>query len=477
MKKIYFTAIVMLAALASHAQNTAQEFMEQQLNGTFANCSYGAMAIYDNGEVIASVNGDRRLNPASNMKMLSTAAALVTLGADYRWETTLAYRGSIDGGVLDGDLYIIGGGDPMLGSNDRSAEPIATTFESWYRILQEAGINRIEGNIYGDGSWMMGMREEPSWSHDDLGTYYGTCVSGLNFYENSIRFEANSTGMKPGDAFTLQAEYPQAPWMEWSYNCTVGDSGTGDSLYMFYDNNPVTGLVRGTYGPEKHTRIHFRNNHPERSLALEFATWLKQAKGIEISGEAIGISDASDSRAARSLAASMHELGSTKSPSLATVITHTNQDSNNMYAEMLMRTIGMEKSGDSGIEASRKAFADVIAQICGSAPSKARLSIQDGSGLSLKNRFTPSFMCEFLRSMARQDCFATYRNSLVKYSSRCYLKTGSFTGCRCLSGYILPSRPNGRTIIFCVMVNNSEMGVSAIDRQEKLLIDNLARLN
>lgn len=450
----------------------------QSLNtGVFSGASFGVCAQWDNGENIVGLGKNRKLNPASTMKAVTTGAALMQMGADYQWETNIVHTGRISKGVLDGDLYIVGGGDPMLGSNDADAEPIGQTFGKWLKFLQDKGITEISGDIVGDGSWIEGMREHPSWSYDDIGTYYGTCVSGLNFYENMQQFSVSTTGMAQGQAPVISPSYPDTPWMEWSYDCTAGAEGSGDKLYLYTSDLGTRGVMRGTYGAGKEGKIHCRNNYPERSLAHEFGKYLEQ-NGIKVKGSAVGISDARDSRSARNMAGQLFMLGSTLSPALSTVISRTNKDSNNMYAELLMRTIGFEAGGSTEIKAAARAMEGVISGRIGPIITAQDVIIRDGSGLSMQDRLTPEWMCDFLREM-KNNCadFDTYLNSLVKYSSRCYLKTGSFTGCRCLCGYILPSRAEGKTIVFSIMVNNSELGISAIDREEKLLLDQLARLN
>lgn len=469
--------LVFLSVTLRGQERGIQEVFDNYHAELFSNCSFGALAVYEDGRKIAGVNQGRRLNPASNMKAITTAAALSRLGAGYRWETTIASCGPIDSqGTLKGDLYIIGGGDPMLGSNDKEAFPIDSTFTQWYEIIRKAGINEIEGSIVADGSWIEGMREEPSWCHDDLGTYYGTCASGLNFYENTIRMHANTMGMQQGQDFSLKAEYPQCPWMKWDFRCGVGAKGSGDRLYMYGSEFSDDAIVRGSYGAEKEGSVYFRNYNPERSLAWEFTLWLRD-RGFGVGGEGIGVREASSQRSAHSNAEKITELGSTLSPDLQTVITRTNKDSNNLYAELLMRTLGREIMGKTDLDSSRKALETAVEQLCGQCLDEKQVHIQDGSGLSMMNRMSPEFICRVLRAVKNGKDFEAFRSSLVKYSSRCFYKTGSFTGCRCLCGYILPSKAEGETIIFSIMVNNSERGTSAIDREEKKLLEHLARLN
>lgn len=478
--KRFLTLAASVLCVAAAAQNKVQEAAERLNGAEFASCSFGVAVMYDNGERIAGLNMERKMNPASNMKAVTTGAALTALGPDYVWETMLAYSGEISrNGTLNGDLYIIGGGDPMLGSTHPDAFPLKDCYYSgWAELMEQAGIKNIKGDIIGDGSWLQGMREDPSWCYDDLGTYYGTCASGLNFYENRQSFKVSAKDKAKGEKPFIEPGFPYTPWMSWTYDCTVGDKGSGDRLYLYTSERDSTAVIRGSIGAGIEKEVHFRNNRPERALALDFKTWLEKEKGMKISGEAVGIVCESDSLSVSSMAGGLTELGSVKSPSLRTVITRTNRDSNNLFAELLFRTMGMELGEGSSAESARTAMQQVLCRQCGAPFTSKEMIVQDGSGLSQKDRVSPAYMCRFLRCMMQdQKLYGIYIDSMVKYSGRCYYKTGSFTGCRCLCGYMLPSRPGGRTIVFSIMVNNSELGTSEIDRLEKSLLDVIASVN
>ena len=154
-------------------------------------------AMNGDGKILADIDADNLLIPASNMKLISTGTALHTLGADYRFRTGIGHDGEITDGVLHGDLYIIGGGDPLLASKDSIAIPLEHTFRQWEKLVRDAGIKRIDGRIIGDGRFFEGMPEHPSWLWSDIGTYYGSGTSGLMFYENMQSFKV-SAGKEEG---------------------------------------------------------------------------------------------------------------------------------------------------------------------------------------------------------------------------------------------------------------------------------------
>ena len=112
------------------------------------------------GEILAAHNPNTMLVPASNMKLLTTGAAIHTLGKGHRMETRIGYNGHIQDGTLKGDLYIIGGGDPTIGSKDSIASPLEQTFSQWKSILDKNGIRKIDGYIIGDGRYFEWMEED-----------------------------------------------------------------------------------------------------------------------------------------------------------------------------------------------------------------------------------------------------------------------------------------------------------------------------
>ena len=108
------------------------------------------------GTVLVDINAEDMVIPASNMKLITTGAAMYAFGPDHRFETSIGYDGEIKDGVLDGDIYIIGGGDPTIGSKDSIATALETVFGQWEEFIRNAGIRRVNGRIIGDGRYFDG---------------------------------------------------------------------------------------------------------------------------------------------------------------------------------------------------------------------------------------------------------------------------------------------------------------------------------
>lgn len=418
------------------------------------------------GRTLVDIDGDNMVMPASNMKLISTGAALHALGSDYRFKTGLGHDGKIVDGVLKGNLYIIGGGDPTLGSKDSIATSLDRTFAQWEKIVRDAGIRRIEGMIIGDGRYFEGMPEHPSWLWSDIGTYYGAGATGLMFYENMQSFTA-SPGQKVGAPVNIAPSYPETPWMEFRYNCATGDKGTGDQLYMYASDLAPVAEIRGTFGIDRaRKRVDCSNKFPEYTCASYFADYLK-GRGIPSEGPA-------DFRLCTDIngipAANLTMLGSTSSPSLKRIAFETNHASNNLYAETLFRSIGKAKTGSACYDSSYVALNDVLKEL--EINVSKGVQIVDGSGLSRQNYVSADFICGFLAAMMESPCFEDYVYSLpspgshgtlaynmqnipAETKARIKVKSGSMNGVRCYSGYIIPTEGcKEDTIIFSIMVNN-----------------------
>lgn len=455
------------SAIAQEPDALQDRLMSLVSDPAFEESLVGVCVRTSDGSTLVDINAEKMLVPASNMKLLTTGAALDVFGKEYRYETSLAYSGEITDGVLYGDLYIVGGADPTLGSKDSIAVAIERTFSEWEKMIRAVGIRTIEGHVVGDGRWLDGEMEEPTWLWNDLGTYYGTGVTGLMFYENMQSFNV-SAGEYIGDDVNIKPSYPDAPWMEFRYECTTGAKGTGDRLYMYTSEFAPIAAIRGTFGVDRSPkRVDCANKFPEYTCADMFVKWLKK-KGIRCTEGPADfrldiIEDESDD---------LTPIGTTFSPTLERIVFETNRASNNLYAETLFRTLGKEGLGNSCYDSSYVAVADALKAI-GVDVSKG-LHIQDGSGLSRQNHVSPDFFCRFLTAMMTRDCYEAFlfslpvpgENGSLQYNmkgqplalrSRIKVKSGSMNGVRCYSGYILPpdcTPGDSRTLVISIMTNN-----------------------
>ncbi len=430
------------------------------------------LAVRAGGDTVVAYGSGQRMIPASNTKLVTTGLALHELGPDYRFETRIGCSGRIEDGVLKGDVYIIGGGDPTIGTKDTAATPLQTLFARWKKYLSDAGIRRIEGRVIGDGRYFDGPIESDSWAYQDLGTYYGTGGNGLSFYRNILDVQV-AAGAKVGDPVKVTPSYPELPWMQYGSLARTSAKGTGDKLYLFNTDLAPVAEMRGTFAIDRQPKKEeCSNKFGAMTCAHYFRNYLEK-NGIPTGGIADvdpeGRLRSDAFQAVGTPADSIRILGSTLSPALREIAKITNDRSDNFYAETLFRALSRVGKGSADYLTARDAEAAAFRRM-GLDPAQVR--IVDGSGLARDNWISPDFMCRFLRRMMDSPSFGDYAASLSSpgqpgsyatrlqneakdLKERILYKSGSMEGVRCYSGYIIPTDGGKEdTIVFSVMVNN-----------------------
>jgi len=428
-------------------------------------------------DTLAQYNRMLKMVPASNMKLLTTGMALTRLGPDMHFETLLAYSGTLRDGVLDGDLYIVGGGDPTVASGSSCADSLERTFSRWKEVLDSKGIKTIKGRVIGDPRFFKRPAQGLSWQLEDLGFYYGAGSSGLNFFENSQSFSVRPGAL--GEAPVITPLYPDTPWMNYVNSASTGPAGSSNTLNYINTEFGPFGEFQGSFPiNRKEYKLDCSNPFGAYTCAYFFYTYL-MAAGIVAEG---GFADVSPQGNVRSdllfsdvgeTAASwmnLVELGRCQSPELWRIVRDTNYDSDNFYAETIFNMLSQSCFGhvdrDSSIIAASK-----ILEGMGLNTSNAYRQI-DGSGLSRKNYVSPEFFVRFLKKMYSgpvRDYFleslpSPGSKSTLQYrmgkvpagiKSRIKMKSGSMNGVLCFSGYILsPDGDRSKTIVFSILTNN-----------------------
>ncbi|MBR1517261.1 MAG: D-alanyl-D-alanine carboxypeptidase, partial [Bacteroidales bacterium] len=186
---------------------------------------------------VYSHEAQRALIPASMNKIFTTAIAFDQLGSDFRFKTSIAYDGTIDdGGTLDGNIYIIGGGDPLLGSYRYRQTTPDSVFKAWYQALRQNGIRKISGRVCYIQNIFDNILLHDSWQWGDIGNYYGAGSCGLNFHEN-MYFAYFNAGTRMGYPATLDHTDPRNISMRNVNEVTTGPEGSGDKVVIYGDPN------------------------------------------------------------------------------------------------------------------------------------------------------------------------------------------------------------------------------------------------
>ncbi len=507
-RTVVFISVALLlsawGATAGIPQTRAQKTVEELVSRPpLASASVGVFAQRMDGDTLASFNSRVKLVPASNMKLITTGLALTALGEDFRFETALGYDGVIEGnGVLKGDLYIIGGGDPTTGSKARCAEPIEAVFGSWLKMLVSSGITSVSGRVVGDRRYLDSVTPEGmGWTYDDLGTNYGAGPTGLNFFENAQNFYIKP-GSSPGQSPDIRPRYPETPWMTFINHAATGRARTRNTIYYINTHLAPRGEFAGSFPVDRNGyTLECSNRFGSYTCAHYFCKYL-EANGVSVSGGAadLGMDGyvreapwETDGGTPAADAKSLHILGHTGSASLRSIARETNCESDNFFAETLLKTLSVKRGYGTDYDSCVLAAEAELSSL-GLKPA-AGCRIFDGSGLSRKNYVSPSFFVNFLTAMARTPAADAFLSSLPQpggegtleykfpsadaaFRGRIRMKSGSMNGILCYSGYILPQDGDlSHAVAFSILTNNSTVSSWAVSPQIDKIIEALAAEN
>ncbi|MDD2595773.1 MAG: D-alanyl-D-alanine carboxypeptidase/D-alanyl-D-alanine-endopeptidase [Bacteroidales bacterium] len=464
-KKIFLALLLLPGAL--FAQNRVQNYVDNELkkDSLFINAVVGILAVDADGNEIASWNPDMPLLTASTMKTITTGVALEVLGPEYRFSTKIAYDGEINHrGVLKGNLYIVGGADPTLGSRDTIAYPIDSIFGEWVNAIHSAGIKKIDGKIVADDRFLVDETIPGTWQWGDLGYDYGSGASGLSFCENMLFFEIEA-GTNVGDPVRILPLEPYSPYMTFVNEVTTGEKGDGENTsYYASDLSPV-GKFTGTYGVDRRLDTIVRSNkYGPATCANAFSIYLHN-HNIKHDGfaDVKTLSTMHNERVTPQ--DSLTYIGETFSPELIEIVNVTNRISNNFFAETMLKTVGKTLSGRGSYYSSTKALKEYLAD---RGISVFGFTQDDGSGLSRENYVSTRFFCGYYTMMSKSATFARFFESLpgpgrpgtlsnvlknddpaLKATIRA--KSGSLSGVRCYAGYVDSQKGLFK---FAILVNN-----------------------
>lgn len=426
----------------------------------------------DRGDTLFALAPDSARTPASNMKLLTSAAALRELGPDYRYRTWVVTRGTQEGSTLHGDLVLYGTGDP--GISDRFHASKTTVFEALADQLLDRGITRVTGRLVGDESFLPGPLRPSGWEPEDLNDHFAAAVSALSFNENvvSLRVEpAPAAGLPP----TVHT-HPDRSGLPVD-NRAVTSAGPGLLLILRDDpTEPV--VVRGSI--RQGGRAAWREltvGDPAAFTVSVFRSVL-EARGIQVEGGDVVVRDPSASvlGATRITAPAVAKVPRTRilathlSPPLSEYLALMNKRSNNLVSELVFRTVGRMASGNGSPEASADAVAASLVRL---GVDTAGLVQRDGSGLDAANRSKAVSFVDLLRRMAASPEWPHYWATLPEAGNRRELgrmfrtpaagnlraKTGTIRGVSALSGVV--QSQDGERLAFSILVNEARSTVLA----------------
>ncbi len=425
-------------------------------NPSLKNVSYGISVVsVKKNAVLFNYRDNDLFSIASNMKLLTTAAALEYLGPDFQYKTSIETRGRITTqGELEGDVIIRGSGDPNLSGRFYSGD-ITAVPESWADAIRNRGIRKISGDVIADDCVFDRLYTNPGWPENQLSEWYCAPSCGLSFNDNCVDITLLPC-KKPGDIVTLRVE-PNTAYFT-IFNTCVSTSNKKEHAYSIY-RKPGTNqiFIKGKFWVNASPEKSWVNVHnPALYLATVFREALEK-KGVIVGGDPRMVDEAD------SLDADLEKITETISTMKQTVLV-TNKNSQNFYAEQIVKTLGSQIKGrgslDAGIEVLH-AFMDKL----GFSPDAYQ--IQDGSGLSKGNKLSPGMITTLLTYMNRHphrdvlydslpvsgiDGGLRRRMASSQYKNKVHAKTGYIAKTSALSGYI--DTANGDTLAFSILMNN-----------------------
>lgn len=408
------------------------------------NATWG-FVVYDpkTKKVISSYNENTPLVPASTTKLLTTETAMSMLGENYRWNTQLEYSGSVDeNGVLNGNLYIVGSGDPSLGTNKAGAWAYRDIISDFKEGLSREGIKKVNGDIIIQTALFKGN------------------ISKLP--ENVVWLESNNYYLPAGTTREINPA---------NEKLIVKKSANFSTEKKFFYVSPYNNQMVYADKYEGDGILTTKLPDAPAYLANTFRTTLVKG-GIPVTGKVIPkMTDANPEN--------RKMISTYKSPTLGDIIHYTNQHSDNGLAEALLKTVGFQSLGDQTTESGRKVVTEHLKK---EGFDMMGLNYIDGSGLSRSNNVTPISQVKFLTSLMDEKYYKTYFNSLpvggqsgtLKKmfnglgNGQVFAKTGTLNRVKTLAGYMKTN--TGKTLVFSLLVNNYSGSVDMVKkRMEKIL--------
>jgi serine-type D-Ala-D-Ala carboxypeptidase/endopeptidase (penicillin-binding protein 4) len=449
---------------------TIQTMIAQYLKRPGVRSALWGIQIMDPGtnSVVLEVNPDKTFLPASVLKVLTTSTALEKLGPDFKYRTGVYTNGTIDSdGTLQGDLVLVGRGDPNL------TDPYGELLEKpalleLARELKGRGISRIQGDIIGDDSYFDSDSPVKGWTALALKSLYGAPINALSVNNNVLWVYARPT--KFNQKVIVGVE-PQTSYFKIRNEAKTGSRRARQTIRVQLIRRTNTIVVSGIL-PANKTASQPVLLERAAEVAANMLQEALQSEGITVHGkvQAIHYGDVSEDQRK-----SWKLLAEHQSPPLIRALEIINKKSQNLHAEMLLRTLGAEFKGSGTNEAGLQVVKEFLVD---SGIESERIKLNDGCGLSRENLVTPRFQTSLLSFLSQRYYFDLFRNTLaisgtdgtlknrmsaLDVRGSIHAKTGTLNGVTTLAGYM--TTKSGRNLIFSIFANR----VNAVARVKKTI--------
>jgi serine-type D-Ala-D-Ala carboxypeptidase/endopeptidase (penicillin-binding protein 4) len=417
------------------------------------------------GQTLYRHGAEQAFMPASTLKVITGAAALTLLGADFRYQTRFSATGTVRAGVLQGDLVIRGSGDPTL-SGRFGGDPRAP-IRAWADSLRARGITRVAGGIVGVDSAFVGPTLGSGWAWDDLPAAYSAEVGALQFNEGALELQV-IPGAIGSPAIVLLEPFTQyVPVLNQTITAPPGATAR---LEISRDPRTPAITVSGVVPADTPAVVQRLAIRGPTDFFLAVARETLREAGVVVEGQALAVNDWPELRNP----ALETPLFTHLSPSLREILPAVLRPSQNQIAETLLRTLGRERGGEGSARAG-VAVVDSLLRAWELPVQSFRMA--DGSGLSRYSLLTPELLSAVLVRMSTHPEWELWSSSLPiagqtgtlanrmrdpPLAGRVHAKTGTLTGVRGLSGYLRTEA--GETLVFTFLVNNHLRPAAVVDR-------------
>lgn len=440
--RLFITTLLVLCFVPSAAASVLGRNIESRIRQSELQNAFWAIHVEDEqGRVIYSKNSDKLVIPASVRKLFSAATIANCRGFDHRYRTELWLEGTIDNGVLHGNLVIRGAGDPSMGS--RYVRRTTDIFEPWVAAVKAAGITVVNGGVVSDASMFDGVFYPGSWKHDNIGQSYAPPIDALAFNENGVGVFMTAHGCS---RYWVATD----PW----FVPVLTDTNCTDRRLMMTVAEENVLMVEGNPGKSKYGELF-------TTLRSVTEPSLYAAQALHSVLEESGIRALAEPRVTKNAPSVVRQLAVIESPPLSTLLGTMLETSSNLFAEMMYKSVSNELPASwSGAHSVERDFLENVVGIDGQ-----HFSFDDGSGLAVENYVTAratvdllQWMTEPSRRGAWEELLAapedpgTLRRRLRSFRGRLWGKTGTLDGARALAGYLV--RQDGELRYFSIFVNH-----------------------
>jgi D-alanyl-D-alanine carboxypeptidase/D-alanyl-D-alanine-endopeptidase (penicillin-binding protein 4) len=378
--------------------------------------------------------------------------------------------------MLNGDLYVVGGGDPSLGSAVYENTVPDSIFSKWTQAVRQLGIKRINGRIIGDTRFFDDENRFGSWEIDDIGSDYGAGASGIQFMDNMCKLYIESAASVDKRPNLVRIE-PYIPEIAWENHLVSTDDEKAGGYNVYSWHYSPRALLTGKILINSRSRTFSAAiPNPAYTCVWYFNKYLNQ-NGINTSNRVEVLE-----RRTSDLSNLTHTHFYTyNSPAYTEIINETNKSSNNSFAESILKTIGAELGSDGTVYEGRKLIAEKLKELNIAADGFQQ---SDGSGLSRQGFVTTKFLCDYLSTMYRSNVFGdfvqsfpvagvdgTMKNMLKQTAAEGNVKakSGSLSSVRSYSGYV--TTKSGKDLCFSFVFNNFTCRSTVITHKiEKMMI-------